>query len=256
MSQSFTGNYETDRLTIQLDDAQGEIVLGNGDAQPIAKSVNLFFKAGQLVGVTVLAKNRKYDRLVSITPGPDVPYQYLERMIADDAAAAGVKLKVDAATAKVPRNQVKPTRAYLDEVLPVLAFMGLHLVAPIAKKGGKPRHNWQAALAVMPFMVDHGGAKATVFWAKRNELVIKAGAQMKGEAPLNKDGSLGFSARFTQQLRDENAETFDETFVTTQDVHLKSVNEVGLFLYFGGTNSWLQLINADGKTIDELTVVK
>lgn len=256
MSQSFTGNYETDRFTIQLDGAQGEIVLGNGDAQPIAKSVNLFFKAGQLVGVTALAKNRKYDRLVSITPGPDVPYQYLARMIADDAVTAGVKLKADTATEKVPQNLVKPTRAYLDEVLPVLAFMGLHLVAPVVKKGGKPRHNWQTALATMPFKVDHDGAKATVFWAKRNEFIIKAGAQMKAEAPLNKDGSLGFSARFSQQLRDENADTFDETFVTTQDVHLKSVNEVGLFLYFGGTNSWLQLVSADGQTIDELTVVK
>ncbi|ANZ65216.1 hypothetical protein AYR62_14765 [Secundilactobacillus paracollinoides] len=255
MSQSFTGNYETDRFTIQLDDAMGEIVLGNGDAQPIDGSVNLFFKKGQLVGVSELAKNRKYDRLASITPGPDVPYQYLARMIADDAIQAGIKLTGEATTTKVPTNQVKPTRAYLDDLLPVLTFMGLSLAnAPVTKKGGKPRHSWRQEIATMPFTVDHEGAKATVYWTKRNALVIKAGAQMKAEAPLNKDGSLGFSARFTQQLRDENKASFDQNFVTTTDVQLKSVNEVGLFLYFGGTNSWLQLINADGESIGDLTV--
>jgi hypothetical protein len=43
--------------------------------------------------------------------------------------------------------------------------------------------------------------------------------------------------------------------VTTEDVVLKSVNEVGHFLYYAGTNSWLVLKDKDGKTIDEWTVV-
>ena len=34
-------------------------------------------------------------------------------------------------------------------------------------------------------------------------MLIKAGATMMPEAPLNKDGSVGFSARFGEKLRDE-----------------------------------------------------
>ncbi|MFD1900942.1 hypothetical protein GQR36_14845 [Enterococcus termitis] len=47
-----------------------------------------------------------------------------------------------------------------------------------------------------------------------------------------------------------------KNYVTTDDIILKSVNEVGLFLYFGGTNSWLELTDKDGKTINEWTVVE
>jgi hypothetical protein len=49
---------------------------------------------------------------------------------------------------------------------------------------------------------------------------------------------------------------FDDQFITTEEITLKSVNEVGLFLYFGGTNSWLQLQDPDGKTIHDWTVVQ
>ena len=86
---------------------------------------------------------------------------------------------------------------------------------------------------------------------------VLAGAKMLAEAPLNADGSLGFSARFAKQLRAEHADALDpKTATTTKDIVLKSVNEVGLFLYFGGTNSWLVLKDPDGKTIHDWTVVQ
>lgn len=78
---------------------------------------------------------------------------------------------------------------------------------------------------------------------------------MKPKPELNKDGSLGFSAKFAEKLRSEHTDSFDN-FVTTKDIILKSVNEVGLFLYFGGTNSWLVLKDDNGKSINEWTVVK
>ncbi|WP_054700207.1 hypothetical protein [Secundilactobacillus odoratitofui] len=78
---------------------------------------------------------------------------------------------------------------------------------------------------------------------------------MKAEPTLNADGSLGFSARFAQQLRAEHQTAFNNNFVTTEDIVLKSTNEVGLFLYFAGTNSWLQFKDADGKTLDEWAAV-
>ncbi|WP_301452404.1 hypothetical protein [Bifidobacterium mongoliense] len=36
---------------------------------------------------------------------------------------------------------------------------------------------------------------------------------------------------------------------------LRSVNEVGLFLYYGRTNGWLVLRDGDGRTIHDWTVV-
>ncbi|OJG34366.1 hypothetical protein [Enterococcus cecorum] len=56
-------------------------------------------------------------------------------------------------------------------------------------------------------------------------------------------------------MRQEQADKIKDN-VTTEDIILKSVNEVGHFLYFAGTNSWLVLKDENGKTIDEYSVVK
>lgn len=123
------------------------------------------------------------------------------------------------------------------------------------KKGGKAQHRWSKELVAIEFYARVGEAKATVVWQKRNEVVIKAGAHMMKETPLNKDGSIGFGARFALTLRREHEHQFED-FVTTEDIVLKSVNEVGHFLYFGGRNSWLELMDAGGRTIDEWTRVE
>ncbi|MDR0959437.1 MAG: AbrB/MazE/SpoVT family DNA-binding domain-containing protein [Propionibacteriaceae bacterium] len=115
---------------------------------------------------------------------------------------------------------------------------------------GKPRHRWTAELSTIPFHVDHEGATATVFWQARNELRVLAGATLVADAPLNKDGSLGFAARFALTLREEHKSEISGT-TTTADIVLRSVNEVGHLLYFAGTNSWLVLTDANGKTLDE-----
>lgn len=136
----------------------------------------------------------------------------------------------------------------------LLALLGIKSAAVKAPKKGKATHRFNQQLATMPFYVDYNGSQAIVYWQKRNQLVIKAGAQLASKVPLNKNGEVGFSARFAQQLREEHKNDFSD-FITTKDVSLKSVNEVGLFLYFGGTNSWQVLHNDQGKTLDELTIM-
>lgn len=118
----------------------------------------------------------------------------------------------------------------------------------------KARHRWSQEISTVDFHIHHQGVRARVRWVARNRMVIFKGATMLAEAPLNKDGSIGFSVRFAQQLRLEHEGQF-ANFQTTQDILLKSVNEVGLFLYFGGTNSWLILKDDQGKTIHDWTVV-
>lgn len=41
-----------------------------------------------------------------------------------------------------------------------------------------------------------------------------------------------------------------------EDIVLKSVNEVGLFFYFVGINSWLELVDENGKILNEWIVVE
>ncbi|MDR2703539.1 MAG: hypothetical protein LBB58_04275 [Cellulomonadaceae bacterium] len=118
-----------------------------------------------------------------------------------------------------------------------------------AHGGGKVAHRWSREVSEVDFHVDHDGAKATVTWPSRSGMVIKKGATLLADPPLLKDGSLGFSAKFGLQLREMNKDKISGN-KTTADITVKSVNEVGHLLYFAGTNSWLVLKDAHGKTID------
>lgn len=180
---------------------------------------------------------------------------YLKRQLIQAAHQAGRLTELEGE--KIPQNLAALaalTAQISQDVQLVLQKFGYSLGQDQKKKGGKPRHKWTKEIAAIPFYVDYSDSTATVFWHKRTEMLIKAGAKLKTEVPLNKDGSVGFSARFAQKLRSEHQAEFKDGY-TTADIVLKSVNEVGLFLYFGGTNSWLQLKDENGKSINEWTVV-
>jgi len=115
---------------------------------------------------------------------------------------------------------------------------------------GKVAHRWNKDLADVEFFVDYNGAKATVQWIKRDQMLIHKGATLSTDMPLLKDGSMGFSDKMALALRQLQADKVKGN-KTTEDIVLKSVNEVGLFLYYGGTNGWLVLKDKNGKTIDE-----
>jgi len=140
------------------------------------------------------------------------------------------------------------------EVMQILEVFGYNMKKE-KKVPTKAQHRWNKQVSQIEFYVNTRESKATVVWQKRNEMLLKAKAIMMKEAPLNKDGTLGLSAKMGNTLREEHKDAFKD-FVTTKDIVLKSVNEVGLFLYFAGTNSWLELVDKDGKTIDDWTLVK
>ncbi len=143
---------------------------------------------------------------------------------------------------------------YLNTILPILNSFGFSLIES-KKKSAKPRHKYLASLSEVPFTIDYLGSKATVYWIKRNQFVIKAGAILVDDPPLTKAGVVGFAGKFGLRLRQEQADKIKDN-VLIEDVFLQSVNEIGTFLYFAGTNSWLQLKSPDGKTLNELTIVK
>jgi len=117
----------------------------------------------------------------------------------------------------------------------------------------KETHRYNKELADIEFLVDYNSAKASVYWIKRDQFLIKSGALLKKEPNYLKDGTLGFADRFALTLRQEHQDAIDN-FVTNKDIILKSVNEVGHFLYFAGTNSWLILKDKDGKSINDYSL--
>lgn len=155
----------------------------------------------------------------------------------------------------IPAHYQKEYQPIVEQITAILRPFAIQFDGKPKRPGQKAQHRFKKEFATIPFYVDDFNSKATVYWQKRNEFRILAGATLVPEAPLNKDGSLGFGARFALTLRQEQADKIKDN-VTTEDIFLKSVNEVGHFLYFAGTNSWLVLKDENGKTIDEYSVVK
>ncbi len=86
-------------------------------------------------------------------------------------------------------------------------------------------------------------------------MLIKSGATLLTEEPPNKDGSVGYSAKYCEKLRDD----FKQIFLMGKRPKisfLKVSMKRSLLLYFGGTNSWLEIVDENGKSIDEWTKVE
>lgn len=201
-----------------------------------------------------------FNKIIIVNPSWDIELDYLEQQFITEATANGITLtNLPEIETKIPTNYEKTVTTYKDDVLLVLETFGYPLKRheePKKEKAkpAKARHKWTKEVSQIEFFIDTRDSKATALWHKRNEMLLKAGATMMATPPLNKDGSLGFSAKMGQRIREDHKDKV-KNFVTTEDIILKSVNEVGLFLYFGGTNSWLELIDANGKTLNEWTVV-
>ena len=202
----------------------------------------LYFKGPNLV-----MQKAKADRALVFSLPVDIEPIYFKKYLTDQ---------------KVPSHQTKVLTAYLDKLTPYLDLLGYQFKAvqetpaEPAKSSGKAQYRFTKAIADIPFYVDYEGAKAEIYWLKRNDMVIKKGAVLKQDMPLNQDGSLGFSQKFALTLRQEHADAIGSDFVTTADIHLKSVNEVGHLLYFAGTNSWLILKDQAGQTLSSHAIVK
>lgn len=254
----FKGALTEQQLLIDFGVDHGRLQLvtsGTLAASPTTEpvTVNLLWRDAAIELVTQKAVSLQVNEVGAILTLPwAIDSQYLVPFLA-------TTLLGEPAT-KIPANVEQQLVSYWQPFAQFLTFLNQTPIAPtqVTEKkqpAGKAAHRWRAAIAKIDFQIDYQGCRATARWIKRNEMVLAPGATMLATAPLNKDGSLGFSARFAQQLRAEHQNEF-ENFVTTQPITLKSVNEVGLFLYFGGTNSWLVLRDQQGKTIHDWTVVE
>ncbi|MCH4168920.1 MAG: hypothetical protein LKF42_06690 [Streptococcaceae bacterium] len=142
----------------------------------------------------------------------------------------------------------------IEEIADEQILVKLERLKGLINKAPKSKtiHRFNKRFAEMPLYINYQGIKATVFWEKNNQMRILKGANLKKDFTLTAKGEKSFSDKFGESLRLENHSAIRD-FILIEDVVLKSVNEVGLFLYFGGTNSWQVLMNEQGQTLDELS---
>ncbi|MFD1392731.1 hypothetical protein ACFQ3L_03885 [Lacticaseibacillus jixianensis] len=229
---------------VQLPDGLGTLLLTDDlERQAPANGVRLATSKQTLIGVDAVPAEAD---AVIILGVPETVDGIKVRRHFQAVLAAGAS--------KAPTGPAAVKQVIAAEQL-VLARLGVHFdAAPAKKRPAKARHRFDKALTARPFHVEHSGSKATVYWTAAKEMTIAPGATLKGDLALNKDGSLSYGTKYGQKLRADNAAAIDG-LTTTAPVKLRSVNEVGLFLYFGDTNGWLVLIDDAGHTLDELTRV-
>lgn len=225
------------------------------------KAIYLVFNERKLQFIGTVQKIISLDKpiftqLVELNFDVDTDLIYMERLLVNHALEAGLLL-ANSEEINVPENITNQLNELKTNTLLILDSMGYSFEKEETKKckPGKARHKWTKEVSEKEFYIDTRGSKACVMWIKRNQMLIKKGATMMKEAPLNKDGSVGFSAKMGDKIRTDHKDQF-ENFTTTEDIILKSVNEVGLFLYFAGTNSWLEMIDDEGKTLNAWTVAE
>jgi len=114
----------------------------------------------------------------------------------------------------------------------------------------KDRHKWSKEISEIEFTFTDRGSYGKVVWQHRKELLLKAGAKLTSDPQRNKDGTLNFSAKVAKTLRADHADKIADG-ITTEDIIFPSPNELGIFLRFGGDNTWENLKDEDGKSLHE-----
>ena len=254
---------EKGKLLLELSSGATIRIFDSNNSRFALKKGEIFFltKKSQIIMIAADKKiipKLEFDKVIVLDPKAyEIDTAYLEAFLLDKAQEASMKLAVFPERIKLPSNVYTICSKAADEFLFSFEAFGFKL----AKKkafSAKAQHRWKKAISDIPFHIKHEGTSGTVIWQKSTEMRLLAGAKMlpNEAAPKRADGTLGFTAKFTLNLREENQEKFDpETWTTTEDIILRSVNEIGHFLYFAGTNSWLEMFDDQGRSIHELTVV-
>ena len=127
--------------------------------------------------------------------------------------------------------------------------------APKKKYAAKPRHKWTKEISQINFYANNKNATGTVIWKKTKELVLLSGANINPDPALNKDGSKNYAAIFAEKVRSDHKNQI-KNFTTTEDIIFPSPHVLGMFLFYGGQDTWKELIDENGKSLNDWSVVK
>jgi len=202
-------------------------------------------------------KDYNFDKVIAITVNAEVNLEYLEYAFIKEAIENGITLVNNQTLIepKLLKNQKSDTNEYKDKILFILKKIGYDLfklgnnVEPVNKPHpAKARHKWTKEISKIKFTAKSKGGEA--IWQSKDKLVLLSGAKLVADPQMNKDGTVNYSAQFAQKLRSDHSDKILDN-VTTVDIVFPSPNILGMFLFFGGQNTWAELIDSNGKSLDD-----
>lgn len=220
-----------------------------------------------------ILKDQKIDKIIVISVPSKINIEELEYTFFKEAVENNIKIENGFEDkfkeyeilnkTKLWEEQESDINEYKDKVLVILQRFGYNLFkvenrAKLVDKKvpvAKPRHKWSKEISNIKFTAKLRGGEGTAIWKSKNELVLLSGAKLVKDPQLNKDGSINFSAQFAEKFRLDYA---DKVLcnITTEDIIFKSPNQLGIFLFFGGQNTWEELKDSTGKSLNDWSIVK
>lgn len=233
-------------------------------------NVYLFFCDTNLVHIDKtldadLFKKIKFDKIIAISVPNNLDVDCLEYVFLKEALQNNVELKHIGEINELEFSKLQEINlnGYKDKVLVILQSFGLNgfKVQNKAKlidakaPNLKARHKWSKEVSNIKFTAKLRGGEGCAIWKSKDELVLLSGAKLVKDPQLNKDGSVNFSAQLAEKFRLDYADKIVDN-ITTEDIIFKSPNQLGIFLFYGGQNTWQELKDSNGKSLDEWSVIK
>lgn len=208
-------------------------------------------------------KNLNFDKIIMLTVSAEFNLAYLEYLFAQEAKQKYITFIniQDSIEPSIPENKKNEASEYKNKVLLILKNFGYDLFGKAIDtktetkpSNSKTRHKWTKEISKITFFAKSEDGEGKAIWQSRDKLILLSGAKLVVNPQLNKDGSINFSAQFAQKLRLDYADKIINNH-TTEDIVFQSPNQLGLFLFYGGQNTWIELKDENGKTLDELSKI-
>ena len=199
-------------ITITLDHEVEKISVTEEKLPLPENSFYLFFaqKECQAIGKTIEPK--KWDKVILIQLSWEIEAPHMIASLLEKAQASGLTIMTDETLdRKIPTNIQKKLATPNEEILTIFSLFGYSLgeqQKTEKKKPAKARHRWSKKISEIPFTVNFRNSQATLYWLSRNEMLIKSGATLLTEAPRNKDGSVGYSAKYGEKYETTSKSIF------------------------------------------------
>ncbi len=204
-------------------------------------------------------EDQKFDKVIKVEVPSYVDLEYLEYIFIEEAIQKRIEIinKKISNECKISKSQKSDTDAYKEKVLFILKNFGLDIFksqnntkSSSKENFSKPRHKWTKEISQILFTAKSVDGEGKAIWRSKDELVLLSGAKLTVNPQMNKDGSMNYSAQFAQKLRSDHLDKIVDNY-TTVDIVFKSPNQLGMFLFFGGQNTWAELKDSDGKSLDD-----
>lgn len=202
-------------------------------------------------------KENSYNKIIMISANKEINMEGLKDIFINDAISNNIELINGKISSDIESLNSYDINEYKDKIIFILKKFGYELFKIKSnsnisdkKHTGKARHKWTKDISTIKFIAESSDGKGEAIWRKKDQLVLLSGAKLVNDPQINKDGRVNYSAKFAQKLRSDNSDKIKNN-VTTEDIIFESPNMLGMFLFYGGQNTWQELKDDQGKSLDD-----